>query len=501
MAKSNNSKTKIKLKPVKPSTEVAVESGITEVESIDEILAEKLSGDTNAYRDLLIDWNVFGCWQQRQTALTKLERQVIPADPDNKADVEAAEFVEAQLKRLNIDEVLKAMQYGVFYGYAVGEVMWGVEDGKVTLDNIIVRDRAKFKFNPQKQLIFTGNDSETVMPDRKFWTFKTGGDTTDNPYGLGLAHFLFWLVLFKKSNVKFWLLGNEKMATSVPHVQYDPRAKDVAEERKKALKAGIMLKNGAAIATAQGTVVELLKGVAGTADYEKLCRYVDEGIAQVILGQVMTSQSVGGQYKAEVQDSVKDDIVKADADLLCASLNNTVVKWLTEWNFPNAKPPKVWLLTQDEIDQQATSTTYANIAKLGYRPTLDTVTDTLGGEWEEIPTVATSTEEKANDKGEDEENSKDAKNFAEAEEPTHDFSEETDNPPFTDTELNLLLAKDFETLLQIDASDREALSQQIITRYPHLSFSEFQQFLTKVIFVSEVLGQHAAQTDSEASNE
>lgn len=374
-------------KPTKPSTEIAVERNITEIELIDSILSERLSGDVNAYRDLLTDTTVIGTWTQRQTALTRLERQVIPADPDNKADVEAAEFIEAQLKRVNIDSVLKAMHWGVYYGHAVGEAMWGIEDGKVVLDNILVRDRALFKFNAQRELVFTGNDAETVMPAHKFWSFTTGGDTTDNPYGLGLAHFLFWPVLFKKSNVRFWLLGNEKMATSVPHVQYDAKAKDPEGERRKALTAGISLKNGSAIATAKGTMVELLDGVSGTNDYHTLCKYMDEAIALVTLGQVMTSQAVGGQYKAEVQNEVKDDIIKADADLLCASLNNSLVKWLSEWNFPNATPPKVWLLTQDEVDQQAVSTTFANIAKLGYRPTLDHVTDTLGGEWEVMPTI------------------------------------------------------------------------------------------------------------------
>ena len=31
--------------------------------------------------------------------------------------------------------------------------------------------------------------------------------------------------------------------------------------------------------------------------------------------------------------------MKADADLLSASFNATIAKWLTEWNFPGAAPP------------------------------------------------------------------------------------------------------------------------------------------------------------------
>lgn len=483
-------------KPTKPSTEVAVERNITEIETIDTILTDKLT-DINDYRDLLIDDKVIGCWGQRQTALTQLERQVIPHDAENQADVEAAEFIDAQLKRVNFDQIIKAMHYGVYYGRAHGEAMWGIEDGKVVLDNLIVRDRALFKYNADKQLIFTGNSTDEIMPEGKFWNFSAGGDTTDNPYGLGLAHFLFWLVLFKKSNIKFWLLGNEKMATSLPHVQYDPRAVDADGERKKALQAGIALKNGSAIATAQGTTVELLKGVSGTEDYESLCRYMDEAIATVVLGQVMTSQAVGGQYKADVQDGVKDDIIKADADLLCASLNNSIVKWLTAWNFPNAKPPKVWLLTQDEIDQQATSATYANMAKLGYRPTLDTVQETFGGEWELIDSDGGEPAPDALHNETDDDEDSDSADFAE-----HDHDNPMDDlvdqladeaAPMTDKWLA-------ELKIELDSVDSlEELRDKLDKLVDKLDFDDYARLFAEANLAARLAGMQAV-IDEEAGD-
>ena len=111
---------------------------------------------------------------------------------------------------------------------------------------------------------------------------------------------------------------------------------------------------------------------------------MDEAIALVVLGQVMTSQATAGQYKAEVQNQVKDDIVKADADLICSSFNNTVIKWLTKWNFPSANPPKLWLLTKDEADELKQTRAWANMAAVGYRPTIKMVEKSLGGEWEAI---------------------------------------------------------------------------------------------------------------------
>lgn len=499
-------------KPTKPSNEVAIERGITELESIDKVLIDRLSGDYNAYRDLLTDTTVTGCWAQRQTALTRLERQVLPHDPDNPADVEAAEFIEQQLSRINFDQIIKAMHWGVFYGFAVGEAMFDVADGRVVLNDVIVRNRAHFKYDKDKQLILTVNNEDEVMPAQKFWTFNAGGDTTDNPYGLGLAHYLYWPVLFKKANIKFWLLGNEKMATSVPVVTYDPRSPTPEQDRQKSLEAGIGAKNGAALAIAQGMTVELLKGESGSADYHTLCRYMDEAIALVTLGQVMTSQAVGGQYKAEVQNEVKDAVIKADADLLCASFNNSVVKWLTAWNFPNANPPKVWLITQDETDSQAVSATFANMARLGYRPTLDHVKEMLGGEWEEIPAISTqvatgshenresdlswgsATEADTNPQRIEADQSSD---FAEAGEP------DTNTPDKLATQLEQKIAPHEQKWL--DAIAAELSQSETLLQFrerldglaSQLTLDEYAEVFAKATTAARLAGRHEAQEEAQ----
>ncbi len=491
-------------RPTKDSAEISIIHGGSEIESIDSILTERLSGDYSLYRDVLIDSTVFGTWTQRQTALTKLERQVLPDNEDDPKEVEAAEFIKQQLESLNIDRILKNMQWGVYYGFAVGEIMWGVADNKVTLKDIKVRDRANFKFSKKGELLFTAGNDEKPMPPRKFWTYSAGGDTTDNPYGLGLAHFLFWPVLFKKSNVKFWLVGNEKAATSTPHGQFDPRSSTVEEDKRMLSTALNAIRNGSSTISPLGTVIELLKGESGAVDYEKLCRYMDEAIAIITVGQVMTSQAVGGQYKADVQDGVKDDIVKADADLLCASLNDTVIKWLCEWNFPGVTPPKLWLLTKDEVDNQLQTQSYANMAKVGYRPTLDTVSETLGGNWEEMPKQKTdagkrgadderAVENQPQDDGRPDADEKTLRDFAErsagvAESPT---AEDAMANLFglSDAEINHLLKPETETLLQINAADRNGLANKLLESYPDLSFAELQEFLAKALFIARVAGE------------
>ena len=473
-------------KPTSVSAEVAIERNLTTLESIDKVLTDRLGGDSSAYRDLLTDTTVTGTWTQRQTALTKMERQIVPYDANNAADVEAAKFVEAQLSRINFDHILKAMHWGVFYGLAVGEAMWDIEDGKVVLADVLVRDRSKFKFDIKQQLLYTGNGGDEVMPPRKFWTFSAGGDTTDNPYGLGLAHYLYWPVLFKKANVKFWLVGNEKAATSVPHGSFDPRSPTVERDKQQLLAALVGIKNAAATVTPLGTTIELLKGESGSADYKTLCTYMDEAIALVTLGQVMTSQAVGGQYKAEVQNEVKQDIIKADADLLCASFNASIATWLTEWNFPGAHPPKLWLRTEEVKDTATIAATYAKLAVLGYRPTLETIEETFGGKWETMQPVASS----------------------QAGESATDFAEGDDEAPDTADHLADRLAREIaphgqawleqiaaelaasETLLQF----RERLDALA----PQLSLDDYAAVLARASTVAHLAGRAEVQDEGRA---
>ena len=56
------------------------------------------------------------------------------------------------------------------------------------------------------------------------------------------------------------------------------------------------------------------------------------------------------RYKADVQNSVRQELIKADADLLCESFNRGPARWLTEWNYPGAASPRVFRLTEPEED-------------------------------------------------------------------------------------------------------------------------------------------------------
>jgi len=365
--------------------------GLPLLPNTDRLLALKGNGDLLIYQEVLRDEQVKACFEQRLRAVVSKPWEVMPGGK-KLIDKKAAEFIDQQLKNIAFDSITEKMLYGVFYGYAVGEPIYAVEANQIVLDTarkgIKVRDRRRFGFAPDMSLRLrtSQNPMGEELPDKKFWHFATGSDHDDEPYGLGLAHWLYWPVFFKRSGIKFWLIFLEKFGSPTAVGKYQSgTAKDEQDKLLEALRA---IQTDSAIIFPEGMTAELLEATrGGTADYATLCDRMDAAIARIVLGQTASTQGTPGRLgNDDLQGDVRDDIVKADADLVCASLNATVVKWLVEWNFPGAALPKVWRKCEDEEDQNKLADRDEKINKLGFKPTLKYIQDTYGGEWVETKT-------------------------------------------------------------------------------------------------------------------
>jgi SPP1 gp7 family putative phage head morphogenesis protein len=338
--------------------------------------------DFKIYREVLRDDQCKSAWQQRTSAVIKASWEVKPASK-SAADAAAAEFIRTNLEAIEWDRITAGMHFGVWYGHAVGECMWELREGKVWLKEVKVRDRSRFAYDVHDRLVLRNTvDGDKWMPDRKFWTFNTGADHDDEPYGLGLAHYCYWPVFFKRNAIKFWLTFQEKFAMptlkgTMPAGSFNDatlKAKVLAELRKFATDTAMVVPDG--------TVVELLEAArSGAGNYEALTSAMDAAIAKIILSQTMTTDDGSSRSQAEVHAGVRDKVVKTDADLLCASFSRQVVTWLTEWNFPGATPPTVWrnLEPPEDLDKRAERD--SKISKLGYDPDEEYISAVYGEDY------------------------------------------------------------------------------------------------------------------------
>lgn len=350
-----------------------------EIVSNPDTVLVSLGGELKNYAKLLRDDQVHSLLEQRQDALIAAEWEVVPGGEDSR-DREAADFLRGQLMALNWDAITRRMHKGVLYGYSVAECIWGMDGNRITLDAVKVRKPWRFGFGKDGELKLRVNAQTFLMPERKFWIAVWGADDDDSPYGQGLGHALWWPVYLKRNGAKFWAAYLDKFGS--PSVKSKYPAGATEKEKATALEAAKAFRNESAVAVPEGFDVELIEAAKNSGgSYEEFLKYWDGAIAKIILSQTGTTQQ--GQYSgtAEVLNDVKSELVKADADLLCESFNDTVATWLTEWNFPGAKAPQVWRKVPNTRREEAQRAADKGAYEIGLELTDEAINRRYGEDW------------------------------------------------------------------------------------------------------------------------
>jgi len=353
----------------------------------DTVLASK-GGDYSIYEDIARDDQVKTCRQQRELALIGKEWGVEPGDSSRKAK-KAADRLKSFLDNLAWDDKTQKMLSAILYGYSVGELIWATDGLEIAIADIKVRNRKRFGFLPTGELrlrTFANQVNGEALPAGKFWAFSCGADHDDEPYGLGLGHYLYWPVFFKKNGLKFWLTFQEKFSQPTAVGKYPASASDT--EKNRLLQALASIQSSTAIRIPEGMIIELLEATrSGTADYTALYDRMNAAISKVYLGHTGSTDATPGRLGGEDNASdVREDLVKADADLVCGSFNRTVPRWLTFYNDgPDVAPPRVWRKTEPPEDMKAAADKDKVLFDMGFRPKLKYVTDKYGDGYEEKP--------------------------------------------------------------------------------------------------------------------
>lgn len=349
----------------------------------DTVLQDK-GGDYTVYEEVLRDDQVASTLQQRRLAVTSAEWGVTPGGDDRQSR-RAADQLRSILEQIGWDSITEKMLYGVFFGYAVAECLWERSGSEIILSAIKVRKQRRFAFDEggQLRLLLRDNPKGELLPQRKFWHFCTGSDHDDEPYGLGLAHWLYWPVYFKRNGIKLWLIFMDKFGMPTAKGIYPANASE--EEKRRLLSALRAIQNDSGIIVPEGMQIELIEAArGGQVHYEEFVDRMNAAISKVVLSQTLTTDAAGGRYKSEVQKSVRNEVVRADADLVCDSFNRTVARWLTEWNYPGAQVPRVWRLVREESDLFPRAQRDKILFDMGFKPTLEYVRGTYGGHWTEV---------------------------------------------------------------------------------------------------------------------
>lgn len=354
----------------------------------DEVLAGRggIAG-LKAYDEIRRDPHAFAILQKLKLEVVSREWKVQEAS-DRRIDRRAAEDVRRQLKAIDFDRLTRGLLGAVLKGFSVGEVLWASTSLGWQITAVKVKKQRRFRFALDGSLrILTRSNTMDGEPvaERKFVVHRHSiDDDDDDPYGVGLGSVLFWPAWFKRQVLAHWLRGTEKHATPTTVGKYQGGFDK--EKQDKLLAAMRQMASDTGIAVPDSVVLELLESKAGGGGdlIEKLARYLDELMSEAVLGETLTTNSGerGARSLGEVHNEVRIAIAKAAADLVCATIRDTLVRWIVELNHPGAALPEIYRDFAEAEDLDARVQRDKTISDMGYEPAdIEYLNETYGGEW------------------------------------------------------------------------------------------------------------------------
>lgn len=330
----------------------------------------------------------------RVLAVTGLPRIVEPGGKKLK-DKKAAEACQALANTPHFKKLLRHLMWGKYFGWQGAQTMYGEGTTFWPIEN--------FKLLPPEWFAFDPADNETPMllpaevgeapaylePAGKF-VFHTPQLLPGHPYLNGLAYTAVFyavlgLIVLDSGSQYIELFGQPLRLGKYPPGEGGEAAEKARKVLRKALEG---LGRDAWAMIPETMKIEFLKdatgGGGGTDVYEKWSRYLDELLAQLVLGASLSSGtgntgSGGSQALGVVHNELRADLMRADAEELADTVVRDVFTVFVRWNFgDDVAIPSFRLHIEEAEDVTALADAVAKLVPLGLKVSQSELLDRLG---------------------------------------------------------------------------------------------------------------------------
>lgn len=310
-----------------------------------EIFREADAGDVLRQMELFEemeekDPHLFSQLQTRKNAVTGLDFEITPFSDDPR-DKEIADFIEEQLNGIeSLEDVETDLLDAIGKGFAVSEIMWSYDEGRVVVGDIRARHQKRFFWDTVDDSfkVRTQEAPEGVeLPANKFIVHKYKA-RSGHPSRAGVLRVVAWMYLFKNYDLKDWVAFCEVYGMPLRLGKYQPGASEA--DKLALMQALIQIGADAAGIIPDGTAIDFVttEKTSSTDLYERLARYCDEQISKAVLGQTLTSDSGGGSFaQSKTHNEVRHDLTVADCKALAATLRRDLIRPLCIFNFGEDK--------------------------------------------------------------------------------------------------------------------------------------------------------------------
>lgn len=349
-------------------------------ESLTRIFTRADSGDMTDVMELFEemeekDTQIASVLQTRKQAVIGLDWEVTPASEDQ-LDQNVAEFTRASLGDIsNLEDAFFDMLDAIGKGYSASEIIWKTRNGHNQIKN--------FRWWNPKAFTYLDTDGtvseipklitdespvygELLQPGK--WVLNEMRTRSGMINRAGILRTVAWLYLFKNYTLKDWIALSERLGFPLRIGTYKSGTSDA--ERQALKQAVFNLGTDAAAVISESTVIEIIESSTKTGSvdmFNKLISYADKSMTKTVLGHSGSSESTPGSLGGEDQaESVRDDILAADAKTLATSFRRDAISPLVLFNFgPNVRVPGFDFITEEAVDLQALAEQYRTLSEMG----------------------------------------------------------------------------------------------------------------------------------------
>lgn len=318
---------------------------------------------------------------QRKSQVTGLPCFMQAADDSPKANEIAESVTRDILKATWFKNMQKDLLDALAKGYSVCEIIWKSHEGRWIPEDVKWRDPRYFRYDREtmSRLVLDEAGSEVELLNDKFIIhqphLKSG-----HPLRSGLALPAAYYYLIKYSDVAGWAALAQVYGYPLRIGRYGRNASKQDKEVLRRALANLGRDVGAIIPDAMK--VEIINGITSTGNitlYKDLAEWVDKEISKLVLGQTMSTDAEGGQYKGDLHNEVRLEIRDSDADQLAATIQRDLIAPYVKFNFGLQKEnPKFVYQIEETEDIEVLCSAIEKLVPLGLKIRTDDMYSKLG---------------------------------------------------------------------------------------------------------------------------
>ena len=295
----------------------------------------------------------------RKSQVVSLESQILPSDDSEKAQ-----------------EIAESIRRDII------EIIWGVKNGRWVPVDVKHKDPRFFEYDREtmSHIVLNKGGEQIELTKNKFIIHEPklkSGFNLKNGLALPCAYYL----LIKSYDVAGWAAFAQVYGYPLRIGRYGRGASD---NDKKVLRQAIAsLGKDAGAIIPDSMNIEIVNGMTGSSGnidlYEHLADWVDKQVSKGVLGQTMSTDAEGGQYKGDLHNEIRLEIKRADARQLAATIFRDLILPYIRFNFGEMEEyPEFRIVVPEPEDIPAIVNAVTSLVPLGFKVKADDLYGKLG---------------------------------------------------------------------------------------------------------------------------